>query len=321
MAVYTHITDADIAPALDRFDIGRLQSFEGLQDGIENTNYRLTTDRGRYILTLFEKRVNRDELPFYLAYMNHLSKKGLPCPAAAAMRDGQTVFTLRGKPAVITTFLDGAAPRDTTPRLCAETGRTLARMHLAAADFGLKRVNTMALPAWRGLIHACRTETEAQYPGLPDLLDAEMDAIAAQRPRSLPSGVVHADMFPDNVFFTGDALSGVIDFYFACTDAFAYDLMLTLNAWCFDAAGQLDVQKSISFLSAYQSLRPLSAAEMACLPVLGRAAALRIVATRLYDGFNPAAGALVTPKDPMEHLRILQYHRAVATAADYGIAP
>lgn len=321
MAVYTRITEQELRTRLADFNIGGLSSFDGISDGVENSNYHLFTDSGRYILTLFEKRVNAEELPFYLSYMRHLRQQGISCPMAEKNQSGNEVFTLAGKPAIITTFLNGAWPREITPAHCAAVGETLARMHLAAQGFSPKRRNGMALPAWRSLVHACQSEADTQESGLFAELDGALDDIEKQWPRNLPQGAVHADLFPDNVFFDGAQLSGVIDFYFACTEIFAYDLMLTLNPWCFDKTGALDTAKSSALLNAYHAVRPLSAAEASVLPLMGRAAALRIVATRMYDWFNPAKDAVVTPKDPMEHVRILRFHTNAADSRAYGFAP
>lgn len=325
MAVYTRIDEQDLQKALADFDIGTLAGIEGIADGVENSNYHLFTDKNgtrlRHILTLFEKRVNAEELPFYLGYMRHLRGHGIDCPTAEKNRAGTEIFTLSGKPAIITTFLQGAWPRDITPAHCAAVGDVLARMHLAARDFMPKRRNTMALGAWRGLIHACTREADTLENGLFTALDTALDDTERNWPQRLPQGAVHADLFPDNVFFENGRLSGVIDFYFACTEIFAYDLMLTLNPWCFDKTGALDTAKSSAFLKAYHAVRPLSAPEIAALPLMGRAAALRIVATRMYDWFNPAKDAVVTPKDPMEHVRILRFHQSAADSGAYGFAP
>jgi len=322
MAVYTRITENDLKDCLSRFNLGVLESFEGIADGVENTNYRLTTDKSRYILTLFEKRVNPEELPFYLSFMAHLQQARIACPAAATDRNGNRVFTISGKPAIITTFLDGQWPKDgITAAHCAAVGAMLARMHNAVATFSIKRRNAMALPAWRSLIHATAAEADTLEENLFAELDAELDVLDKNWPRNLPRGAVHADLFPDNVFFTGTEISGVIDFYFACTDLFVYDLMLTLNPWCFDKNGTLDTERSATLLTAYHAVRPLSAAEIEALPLMGRAAALRIIATRLYDWFNPAKDALVTPKDPREHIRILRHHQQVTDIVGYGWAP
>lgn len=321
MAVYTRIDEQELRTRLADFNIGTLASFEGISDGVENSNYHLFTSAGRYILTLFEKRVRVEELPFYLSYMRHLREEGIECPMAEKSRSGAEVFTLAGKPAIITTFLEGAWPREITAAHCAAAGSTLARMHLAAASFAPKKRNDMAQNAWRSLILACQREADTLEKNLFAELKTALDDIAATWPRNLPQGAVHADLFPDNVFFKDGQISGVIDFYFACTEIFAYDLMLTFNPWCFDKTGMLDQQRAAAFLNAYHAVRPLSPAEISALPLMGRAAALRIVATRLYDWFNPAKDALVTPKDPMEHVRILRFHTAAADSSAYGFVP
>lgn len=321
MAVYTRITEHELRDRLSLFNIGTLVSFEGISDGVENSNYHLFTTGGRYILTLFEKRVNAEELPFFISYMRHLRQSGIACPAAEKTRTGQDVFTLAGRPAIITTFLEGHWPQEITAAHCTAVGDLLARMHLAAQNFSPKRHNAMGPSAWRGLIHACAEEAGTLQQGLFAELDDALDVITKNWPRRLPQGAVHADLFPDNVFFKDTQLSGVIDFYFACTDLFVYDLMLTLNPWCFDKNGALDKQKSAALLAGYQAVRPLSASEISALPLMGRAAAVRIVATRLYDWFNPAEGALVVPKDPMEHVRIMRFHASAADSSAYGITP
>lgn len=309
MAVYTHIPADSLTQYLKLFDIGGLVSFDGIADGVSNTNYLLNTTKDKFILTLFEGRVRAEDLPFCLSFMEYLHGQGIPCPHAVPGKNGETVIPFNGKPAAITTFLAGAWPRQVETFHAAAVGRTLAQMHLAGEKFKLRRDNTMSLPAWRALIHSCVGKTDSLEAGLSSFLQQELDYQEKNRPLNLPAGAVHADLFPDNVFFTGENLTGVIDFYFSCTDAFAYDLMLALNAWCFDTAGKMDAQKSALLLAAYQKERPLSAAEKAALPLLGRAAALRIIATRLYDWLHPAPGAVIRPKDPLEYVRILKFYQ------------
>jgi homoserine kinase type II len=309
MAVYTHISAADLTQYLKLFDIGALSSFDGITDGVSNTNYLLNTTQEKFILTLFEERVRAEDLPFYIAFMEYLHDKGIPCPHVVSGTNGKAVVPFNGKPAIITTFLEGRWPRHTENFHAAAMGKTLAQMHLTGQGFKLKRDNTMSLPAWRELIGSCGDKADTIEPGLASFLQQELGYQEKNRPQNLPAGAVHADLFPDNVFFSGEKLTGVIDFYFSCTDAFAYDLMLTLNAWCFDAAGKMDAQKSTALLDAYQKERPLSTAEKAALPLLGRAAALRIIATRLYDWLHPAPGAVIRPKDPLEYVRILKFYQ------------
>jgi homoserine kinase type II len=330
MAVYTKIDKDALKGALAQFDIGTLVSFAGIAEGVENTNYLVTTSLGKYILTLIEKRTRAEELPFYTRLMSHLRAAGIPCPDVMATRKGETVFSLSGKSALLTSFLEGAWPREILPAHCLDVGRTLAQMHLAGQKFAMKRKNGMGLPAWRSLLQACDDRADTLEPGLSHALRTELEYQQRNWPKYLPHGAVHADLFPDNVFFNdtgaGRHLSGVIDFYFACWDTLAYDLMLTFNPWCFDADGHLSTLRAKALLTGYQAVRPLSAAEKKALPFFGRAAALRIVATRLYDWLNPAAGdALVTPKDPLEHVRILRHHQKAAgdavLAGDYGMEP
>lgn len=317
MAVYTHIDKQSLDAFLSKFDTGACLSFHGIAEGVENSNYFFETARGKYILTIFEKRVNAEELPFYIGYMDHLRKNGIPCPAVVKDRAGKSSDVIAEKPAIITEFLKGAWPKETTAFHCHAMGSLLAHMHKAASGFSMKRHNSLALPAWRSLIHACRDQADELEKGLFECLDAELDYLEKNAPKNMPKGAVHADLFPDNVFFDGETLSGVIDFYFACTETFAYDLMLTLNAWCFDKKGLIDPQKSEKLLRAYAALRPLSPKETSSLSYYGRAAAMRIVATRLYDWFNPVNSALIRPKDPMEHVYILRHHQAVTSAEEY----
>jgi len=310
MAVYTHISEKDLALYLAQFDIGAPVSFSGIADGVENTNYRLVTTRGKFILTLFERRTKKEDLPFFLAFMTHLRDAGIPCPGVIPSRGGEDIAALNGKPAAITTFLEGLSPRRIEDFHAAAVGKILAQMHLAGKKFTARRDNALSLPAWRALIDLCGEKPEALERGLSPLLKTELEWQEKNRPLDLPGGAVHADLFPDNVFFTGKEITGIIDFYFSCTEVFAYDLMLAVNAWCFDAAGQMNARRAAEMLDAYRKERPLSAPEREALPFFGRAAALRIIATRLYDRLHPAPGAVVRLKDPLEYARILQFYRA-----------
>jgi homoserine kinase type II len=304
MAVFTHISEEQLTRHLAQFDIGKLASFTGIAEGVENTNYKLITERGRFILTLFEKRTRAEDLPFFIAFMKHLHGRNIPCPGVIAARDGKEIVSLNDKPAIITSFLEGAGVRQIETFHVAQVGKLVAHMHLAVGSFTMRRESAMSLPAWKSLVSACAGKTD-----LLPLLQKELDYLEKNWPKNLPTGAVHADLFPDNVFFSGENLTGVIDFYFSCMDVFAYDLMLTLNAWCFEPAG-LNRDKAALLLEAYQKERPLSEAEKNSLNFLGRAAALRIIATRLYDLLHPAAGAVITPKDPQEHVRILKFHQS-----------
>ncbi|MBI3441994.1 MAG: homoserine kinase [Proteobacteria bacterium] len=309
MAVYTRISATDLTQYLSLFDIGTLVSFEGITDGVENTNYCLTTTQGRFILTLFEKRVCEEDLPFFISFMNYLRDKGIPCPGVIAAKTGTTVIPFNKKPAIITTFLQGQWPQHLESFHGDAVGTTLAKMHLTGKNFSMRRANSVSLPLWRDLIDKCGDRASQLEQGLFTLLQQELSYQEKNWPQHLPTGAVHADLFPDNVFFTGQEITGVIDFYFSCTESFAYDLMLTVNAWCFDETGQLDNHMFSEMLEAYQKKRPLTASELKALPFFGRAAALRIIATRLYDWLHPVPGAVVKMKDPVEYVRILQFYQ------------
>lgn len=319
MAVYTEVTDEDLAEFLTRYDLGHVLSLKGIAEGVENSNYILRTQAGEYILTLYEKRVDPDDLPFFLGLMEHLAARGINCPQPVKRRDGAMLGELAGRPAAIVTFLDGVWVRRPGVRHCAELGAALAAFHKAGADFPLRRANALGLAGWRPLFERSRPRADTVVPGLADEIEAELARLERGFPRDLPSGVIHADLFPDNVFFIDENLSGLIDFYFACTDAYAYDVAICLNSWCFEADGSYNLTKGRAFLNAYAAARPFSEAEIAALPLLASGSALRFLLTRLYDWLNVPPGALVRPKDPLEYLRRLRFHRAVASARDYGL--
>jgi len=319
MAVYTEIDDDQVTAFVGAYAIGRVLACKGIAEGIENTNYLLTTDRGAYILTLYEKRVTAGDLPFFLSLMEHLAARGVPCPLPVRGRDGETMRWLAERPAAIVSFLEGMWPRKPTPEHCAALGDTLAAMHVAGADFSATRKNDLSVAAWRPLFEASTQAPDGVAPELRDELATELTALAAEWPGDLPVGTIHADLFPDNVFFQGGRLSGVIDFYFACTDFLAYDLAVCLNAWCFEPDLSFNVTKARRMLAAYRERRPVAPAEIEALPVLARGAAMRFLLTRLYDWLHTPRNALVTPKNPAEYLQRLRFHRAVRSAAAYGL--
>ncbi|MEZ5871884.1 MAG: homoserine kinase [Nitratireductor sp.] len=319
MAVYTDIRDDELAAHLTHYDIGKLHSFKGIAEGVENSNYMLTTDEGPFILTLYEKRVDPADLPFFLGLMDHLSTAGINCPRPVAMRNGEFLATLAGKPGAIVTFLDGVSVRRPQPAQCRQVGEVLAAMHLAGAGFALTRKNALSLQGWRPLFDRTGARAEEVEPGLAAFIRAELDFLEANWPGDLPAGVIHADLFRDNVFFLQGQLSGVIDFYFACNDLFAYDVAICLNAWCFEPDWSFNVTKARALLEGYQAKRSLSAAEFDALPVLARGSSLRFLLTRLYDWLNVPPGALVIPHDPLEYLAKLRFHQGIIEAGAYGV--
>jgi homoserine kinase type II len=309
MAVYTALSDADVAALLAHYDLGRLVSCEGVAEGVENTNYRLTTENGRFILTIFEKRVAEADLPFFMAVMARLAERGFPAPWPVGTNDGALLTRVKGKPACIVTHLDGVWPRTPALAHCAAIGEALAHMHRSLEGFEALRPNALSIAGWEALLHPRLADAERLQPGLAALIERDMRETHANWPIDLPRGVIHADLFPDNAFFDGERLTGVIDFYFACTDFLAYDLGVCLNAWCFEEEREYAPERGRAMIGAYEAVRPLSGAEREALPVLARGAALRFFATRLADWIDTPAGATVTPKDPLEYARKLAFWR------------
>lgn len=319
MAVYTEVTDEALIAHLTRYDIGELHSLKGIAGGVENSNYMLTTDAGNFILTLYEKRVNPEDLPFFLGLMEHLAEKGMSCPLPIKMKNGETLGELAGRPAAIISFLDGFEVKRPKALHCHEVGKALARMHLAGEGFPLMRRNGLTLEDWRPLFEKSAPRADEVQPGLRKFIATELDYLEANWPMDLPRGVIHADLFTDNVFFLKDELSGIIDFYFACNDLLAYDLVTCLNAWCFEPDWSFNTTKAVALVKGYESLRPLSSAEFTALPILSRGSALRFMLTRLYDWLNVPPGALVTPKNPAEYITKLKFHQGIERSELYGL--
>jgi homoserine kinase type II len=319
MAVYTEVTDDALAAFLADYDIGSMVAFRGIAEGVENSNFSLRTTTGDFILTLYEKRVDPAELPWFLGLMEHLAKRGIVCPLPVHGRDGVALRFLCGKHAAITTFLPGVWPRRVRPEHCGPVGAALASLHVAGLDYTATRRNALGPEGWRPLLERSRARAEEVQAGLAGELDDALGGILAAWPRGLAVGHIHADMFPDNVFFLDGRLSGLIDFYFAATDILAYDVAICLNAWCFEPDFSFNVTKARALLRAYSETRPLSDAERAALPVLCRGAAIRFLLTRLYDWLNTPPGALVTRKDPLEYLRRLRFHLTASDERAYGI--
>jgi len=319
MAVYTEVGDDELRAFAALYDIGEVLSCKGIAEGVENSNFLLTTERGNFILTLYEKRVAREDLPFFIGLMDHLAHQGVACPTPVRGCDGRALRELCGRPAAIVTFLNGMWPRRIDPQHCAGVGGALARLHLAGESFAMVRPNDLGPAGWRRLYEGCRERADESQPGLAAEIGEELEFLEAAWPRELPTGVIHADLFPDNVFFRDHELSGLIDFYFACTDFLAYDIAICLNAWCFEPDGSFNVTKAGLLVRHYRAVRPLRRAELAALPLLARGSALRFLLTRLYDWLNQPVGALVRPKDPLEYLKKLRFHRGIVGPAAYGI--
>ena len=320
MAVYTSVSDAELTAFLAAYEIGEAVSFKGIAEGVENSNYYLETTRGRFILTLFEKRTDAADLPYFIALKQHLAANGFACPQPVAARDGVALRTLAGRPAVIVTFLSGLSPKQPSARQCRALGAGLAQLHAAAQGFDQTRRNTLGPDSWPRLWAGREDVAERLQPGLAALISADLDAVAqaALPSLSLPRGTIHADLFPDNAFFLGDEFTGAIDFYFACTDVLVYDLAICLNAWAFEADGAYNFSKGANLIAGYESVRALESNEREALPFLARGAALRFFLTRLVDWSETPADALVKPHDPLVFAARLAFHRKARGPGDYG---
>ncbi len=322
MAVYTTVTEAEAGSFLAEYSIGDLVELVPIRRGVSNTNYFLTTNEGRYVLTLYESRTNPKDLPFFIALMEHLAKRGVSCPKPVRGNDGEPLRTLNGKPAAIVTLLAGTVPSAITPRMCHELGRELGRMHNAGADFPMSRPNSMGARAMPAMMAECLSGADDVRTELGNKMRAEMERIQTLWPSGgLPTGIIHADMFPDNALFDDDgSIGGLIDFYFACNDYLAYDLAIAMNAWCFEHNSAFNLTKSCALFSGYSSARKLNEEEIAAMPVLARAASMRFLLSRLQDWLNRVDGATVTVKNPVEYLARLEFHQQVSNASAYGLA-
>ncbi len=330
MAVYTQISESEVQEHLaGHYALGELRELRGIAEGIENSNFLLITTQGKFILTLFEQRTEGKDLPYFIRLMEHLSRKGIRCPSPVLTRNQEALVMLKGKASVIVTFLEGRVfgiESEPGLPLMPELGALAARMHLGVADFPMHRENALSLVGWRGLLERIGMRAEDIERGLFALMADELAWLERHWPHDLPSGAIHADLFPDNVFFRWDdsgkapQLTGVIDFYFACNDSFAYDLAIIINAWCFTQGScELMPLHLRLLMESYQQVRRLSMEEKEALPILLRGAALRFLLTRAYDWLKPADDALVKRKDPMEYVRKLRFHQRVKEYEEYEI--
>jgi homoserine kinase type II len=304
------------------YALPEVTAFSGIAAGVQNSNFLVETGDTKYILTIYEDTetgVNPNDLPYFLGLMQHLAAQGIHCPTPIKQKNGDALGQLAGRPTALVSFLSGRGTVTPRPQQCRAVGAALAELHLAGADFAMRRANRQGLENWRHLFEASRARADEATPGLADFMAQELARLEAAWPHGLPEGVIHADLFPDNAFFEKGAVSGLIDFYFACHDMLAYDLAIMLNAWCFEADVNFNITKARALLAGYQSVRPMSAEEIDALPILAAGAAMRFLTTRLYDWLNRPEDALVTPKNPVDYLRRLRFHRHVTSAADYGL--
>ena len=322
MAVYTEIDSDTLAEFAAQYPLSQIDEFKGITAGVQNSNFLLTTADAKYILTIYESSANgvaAADLPFFLGLMLHLSAQGLSCPVPLARKDGGLISTIKNKPAALVSFLEGRSVRTPRPEHCRALGAAMAQMHLAGDGFELTRPNNHGLGNWQALFERCHSRADEVSPDLTRAMERELTRLKENWPNNLPTGIIHADLFPDNVFFMQGDMSGLIDFYFACNDFYAYDLAIALNAWCFEADATFNVTKARALLSGYQNLRPLAPEEIDAVPILGAGAAMRFLTTRLFDWLNQVDGAQVEPKNPNDFLRRLRFHRSATRPEDYGL--
>ena len=322
MAVYTEIDSDTLAEFAAQYPLSQIDEFKGITAGVQNSNFLLTTADAKYILTIYESSANgvaAADLPFFLGLMLHLSAQGLSCPVPLARKDGGLISTIKNKPAALVSFLEGRSVKTPRPQHCRALGAAMAQMHLAGDGFELTRPNNHGLGNWQALFERCHSRADEVSPDLTRAMERELTRLQENWPDNLPTGIIHADLFPDNVFFLQGDMSGLIDFYFACNDFYAYDLAIALNAWCFEADATFNVTKARALLSGYQNLRPLAPEEIDAVPILGAGAAMRFLTTRLFDWLNQVDGAQVEPKNPNDFLRRLRFHRSATRPADYGL--
>ncbi|MDA9554374.1 homoserine kinase [Emcibacteraceae bacterium] len=319
MAVYTHVSADEISEFIAEYDVGEVISFKGIAEGVENSNYLLSTTKNKFILTLFEKRVNENDLPFFMCLMKHLSDKGINCAEPIKDKNGNVLKELCGRPTALISFLNGLSITKPSRQNCRELGEAMAEMHIAVQDFEMNRDNNLSVDGWVSLAQKCHSRADECHMGLSDIINQEIEFLQNNWPSDLPKGIIHADLFTDNVFFLDEKLSGLIDYYFACTDIFAYDIAICINAWCFEKDGSFNATNAAALVKGYQKKRPLTVAEINALPLLCRGSALRFMLTRLYDWLNQVEGALVKVKDPLEYFLKLQFHQKVISSGEYGV--
>ncbi len=309
MAVFSKVSKEDIENFINNYSIGNLLSFEGIVEGVENTNYKITTSNHNYILTIFEKRVNTDELPFFMSLQKELVAHGFDCPLPIENNNGSVINKIQNKSAVIISFLEGKQLQSILPVHCKEVGSMIARFTNITKTSKLKRENGLNIKSWEAIVNKCKETKEKSFDHYFNQLEKELSYLKNNWPTNLPKAIIHADLFQDNVFFIKDKVSGLIDFYFSCEDYIAYELALAINAWCFDVKGGFQKKHYLSLMEGFHKYSSINNEEIKSLNILLRGAAVRILVTRLHDMIYHPKDALVIPKDPEEYLKILEWHQ------------
>ena len=320
MAVYTKLNSKKIEEILSNYNLGKLDSFKGIEEGIENTNYFLSIDKKKFILTIYEKRVKSEDLPFFSDLMSSLNKANFKCPAPISNNNNETISNFEGKKLMIVSFLEGQAKENLSPDNCKSIGLEVAKMHKLTKSLKLNRQNDLSINSWRSLFNSVKDRCENIHKDLPRLIEENLNDVEKNWPKNLPKGIIHADLFHDNIFFIKDKFSGVIDFYFSCEDFFAFEIAICFNALCFDGQKRnlsFNVTKAKNLIDGYSSIRKLSEDELNSIKVLSQGAALRFLLTRVFDSLNKVEGAIVKIKDPMEYLTRLEFHKNSKNHEDY----
>ncbi len=320
MAVYTKFEKKDIEEILSNYAIGKLNSFKGIQEGIENTNYFLIVDNKKYILTVYEKRIKSEDLPFFSEIMTSLNKARVKCPVPIINKKKESITDYNGKKLMIVTYLEGKAKKILNPQNCKSVGIEVAKMHEITKNFKIKRLNDLSVNSWRKLFNSVKSECSKIHTDLPKLIETNLNDVEKNWPNDLPKGIIHADLFNDNIFFVNNEFSGLIDFYFSCEDFYAFEIAICFNALCFDGESKnlsFNVTKAKNFIEGYNSIRKLTDNEKANIKVLSQGAALRFLLTRVFDALNTVDGAIVKVKDPLEYLTRLEFHKNSKNFEDY----
>jgi homoserine kinase type II len=320
MAVYTKLSKENVEEILSNYSIGQIKEFKGIEDGIENTNYFLLVDRKKYILTIYEKRVKSKDLPFFSDLMTGLDKENFSCPVPIKNKNNKTISVYKNKSLMIVSFLEGKAKKVLNPNNCRSLGREVARMHLITKNFKIQRQNDLSIKSWRKIFEQVKEKCIDIHKDLPKLIESNLADVEKNWPKNLPKGIIHADLFSDNIFFKDEKFNGIIDFYFSCNDFYALEIAICFNALCFDGSKEnlsFNVTKAKNFMSGYSQLRKLNDNEKESIKVLSQGSALRFLLTRVFDAINTVEGAIVKVKDPMEYLVRLEFHKNSKSFEDY----
>ena len=320
MAVYTKLSEHKLKDFFSKYNLGKLLNYKEIKEGIENTNYFIQTEKNKFILTLYEKRVDEKDLPFFMSLMKNLHDKNFPSPKPIININGNYISEISNKKAAVVSFLDGSSKKNLNPKNCYEVGVNTAKLHLITKNLVAKRKNKLSVLSWRKIYNKVKNDCSKIHPNLIEIIEKNLEEIEHKWPKNIPSGIIHADLFPDNIFFKNDKLTGIIDFYFACNDFYALEIAVCLNALCFEGKNDnlsFNVTKAKKFIDGYSSIRKLSEDEKKSLKILCQGAAIRFLLTRVFDYLNLTEGAIVEIKDPVEYLKRLEFHNNVSDFRDY----